>query len=42
MRENSISIKPNKQVIDELLNSVYPKYKDNPRVDILINNTNAE
>ncbi len=42
MCENSTSIKPNKQVIDEFLNSVYPIYKDNPRVDILINNTNAE
>lgn len=28
-----------KKVIKEFLNEVYPKYKDNKRVDILLNNT---
>ena len=27
------------KVIKEFLNEVYPKYKDNKRVDILLNNT---
>ena len=39
MCENSTKIKPNKEVINSFLNELYPLYKDDERVDILINNT---
>ncbi|MDE6659023.1 MAG: radical SAM protein [Eubacterium sp.] len=39
MCENSTEIKPGKQVITDFINEIYPKYKDNERIDILINNT---
>ena len=39
MCENSTSIMPDKEVIAEFMQSVYPEYKDDFRVDILINNT---
>lgn len=39
MCENSTAVKPNKTVIAEFMKHVYPIYKDNPRVDILIENT---
>ena len=39
MCENSTDIKPDKAVINEFLKEVYPLYKDNDRVDILVNNT---
>ena len=32
-------IKPDKKVITEFIKEVYPKYIDNERVDILLNNT---
>lgn len=32
-------IKPDKKVINEFIKEVYPKYIDNERVDILLNNT---
>lgn len=39
MEENSTKIKPDKNVIDTFLKNIYHDYKNNPRVDILINNT---
>lgn len=39
MCENETNVKPDKEVIDLFLNCIYPDYKDNDRVDILINNT---
>ena len=39
MCENSTEIEPDKQVIFDFINEIYPRYKDNERVDILINNT---
>ncbi|MBD5636389.1 MAG: radical SAM protein [Clostridia bacterium] len=39
MCDNTTAIKPDKEVIGEFIEYVYPKYKDNVRVDILINNT---
>ncbi len=39
MCENSTEIKPDRQVISDFINKLYPKYKDNERIDILINNT---
>lgn len=39
MVENSMSIKPDKKVIADFMKSVYPVYKDNERVDILLENT---
>lgn len=39
MCENSTAIKPDQKVIDDFIHYLYPKYKDNNRVDILINNT---
>lgn len=39
MCENSTEIKPDQKVIDDFIHYLYPKYKDNNRVDILINNT---
>ncbi|MDE5654825.1 MAG: radical SAM protein [Clostridia bacterium] len=39
MCDNSTDVKPNKKVIGEFMQFIYPKYIDNDRVDILINNT---
>ena len=39
MVENSMPIKPDPQVIQDFRNYVYPLYKDNERVDILLDNT---
>lgn len=39
MCENSTEVKPDKAVISGFMQELYPKYKDNDRVDILINNT---
>lgn len=39
MCENSTAIKPDKCVIEQFMRDVYPQYADDPRVDILINNT---
>ena len=39
MCENSTEIKPDKKVISDFIRELYPKYKDNSRIDILINNT---
>ncbi|MDE6302687.1 MAG: radical SAM protein [Clostridia bacterium] len=39
MCQNSTIIKPDKAVISDFMREIYPIYKDNPRVDILINNT---
>lgn len=39
MQENGMPVKPDEMVVDEFNKCVYPKYKDNERVDILLNNT---
>ena len=39
MVENQMPIKPDKKVIEQFMEYVYPLYKDNDRVDILLNNT---
>ena len=39
MCDNTTDIKPDKNVINSFMNRLYPKYKDNDRIDILINNT---
>ena len=39
MCDNSTPVKPDKGVIAEFMQSLYPKYKDDYRVDILVNNT---
>ncbi len=39
MCENTTEIKPDKEVISGFMQELYPKYKGNERVDILINNT---
>ncbi len=39
MCENSAPIKPDKKVINDFMNEIYPKYADDYRLDILINNT---
>lgn len=39
MIENGMPIKPDKKVIEVFMNQVYPIYKDNNRLDILLNNT---
>ncbi|MCM1364042.1 MAG: radical SAM protein [Faecalibacterium sp.] len=39
MCENSTAIKPDFDVISAFMHEIYPKYKDNDRIDILINNT---
>lgn len=37
--ENKTKIKPDKAVIERFINDVMPDYQNNPRVDILLNNT---
>lgn len=39
MCDNSTAVKPDKRVISEFMQYIYPKYIDNCRVDILVNNT---
>lgn len=39
MCENTTSVVPDKAAIDAFMREVYPAYKDDERVDILINNT---
>lgn len=39
MCKNTAEISPDKDVIKEFAEKVYPHYKDNERVDILLNNT---
>ncbi|MDE6470524.1 MAG: radical SAM protein [Eubacterium sp.] len=39
MCENSTEVKPDKAVIADFMQQIYPKYKDNEKIDILINNT---
>lgn len=39
MCPNSTEIKPDRNVIEVFMDELYPIYKDNDRVDILINNT---
>ncbi len=37
--KNKTKIEPNKTVVDDFINNVMPEYQKNPRVDILLNNT---
>ncbi len=39
MCENSTPVHPDRSVISAFMTEVYPLYKNNPRVDILVNNT---
>lgn len=39
MIENSMPIKPDQRVIDIFIKEVYPLYKENERVDVLLENT---
>lgn len=39
MCKNSSLIAPDEKIIEEFLNKLYPKYKDDERIDILIANT---
>lgn len=39
MCENSTAVFPDKKVISDFVNLIYPKYKDDYRIDILIKNT---
>lgn len=39
MVKNSSKIKPSPVVITDFMSDVYPEYKENPRVDILLNKT---
>ena len=39
MCKNSTAIQPDRQVIFEFMSRLYPKYRDNDRIDILIKNT---
>ncbi|MDE6667125.1 MAG: radical SAM protein [Clostridia bacterium] len=39
MCDNSTTVKPNKGVIEEFMQKLYPKYKNDMCVDILVNNT---
>lgn len=39
MCDNTTEVKPDRDVINEFMQKVYPIYKDNDRADILINNT---
>lgn len=39
MCPNTAPIQPDQQVIDTFLQNIYPKYKDDPRIDILLHNT---
>ena len=39
MTENTTSIKPDAQVIRVFVENIVPRYQNNQRVDILLNNT---
>ena len=39
MVENTAPLKPDAEVIQIFMENLYPLYRDNPRVDILLNNT---
>lgn len=39
MCENSTAVKPDRSVVDIFIKKIYPMIADDPRVDILINNT---
>ncbi|MDE6275370.1 MAG: radical SAM protein [Clostridia bacterium] len=39
MCDNTTAVKPDEKVIGEFMQHIYPKYIDNQRVDILVNNT---
>lgn len=39
MCDNTTDVKPDKKVIQDFIELIYPKYKDNDRIDILMNNT---
>ncbi|WP_370751342.1 radical SAM protein [Eubacterium sp.] len=39
MTENKMPIKPDKMVIEQFRTKVYPRFKDNDKVDILLENT---
>ena len=39
MTPNGMPIQPDERVIKSFLTHIYPHYRDNPRVDILIENT---
>lgn len=39
MVENGMPVKPDRRVIKEFMREVYPRYIENDRVDILLNNT---
>jgi len=39
MCENTADVKPDPQVISLFMRELYPKYKENERIDILVNNT---
>ena len=39
MVENTAPLKPDAEVIRIFMENLYPLYRDNPRVDILLNNT---
>ncbi|MCM1298973.1 MAG: radical SAM protein [Firmicutes bacterium] len=39
MCENTTGIKPDKSVLNGFMEELYPEYRDNERIDILINNT---
>lgn len=39
MTENKMPIKPDEMVIEQFRTKVYPRFKDNDKVDILLENT---
>lgn len=39
MCENTTAVQPDRQVVSLFMRELYPKYRENDRVDILINNT---
>lgn len=39
MCPNTTPVKPDRAVVGAFMDSIYPRYKDDPRVDILLNNT---
>ena len=39
MVENTTKVRPDKSVIEVFMEKIYPKYRENARVDILLNNT---
>ena len=39
MIENKTQVHPDQKVIEIFMKAIYPNYRDNPRVDILLHNT---